>query len=103
VWHDRRVLSAVSIVARLASELVGSVALAFQSRQSLHAEVLFPVPATRPVRRAGREAEADRCSNAGELGVAAAAIPVALRAGRGAAADGGSFSLGLCQGRDTAV
>jgi hypothetical protein len=41
VWHDRRVLSAVSIVARLASELVGWVALAFQSRQSLHAEVLF--------------------------------------------------------------
>ena len=41
MWHDRRVLSAVSIVARLASELVGWVALAFQSRQSLHAEVLF--------------------------------------------------------------
>jgi putative transposase len=41
VWHDRRVLSAVSIVARLASELVRWVALAFQSRQSLHAEVLF--------------------------------------------------------------
>jgi len=41
VWHDRRVLSAVSIVARLASELVGWVALVFQSRQSLHAEVLF--------------------------------------------------------------
>jgi putative transposase len=41
VWHDRRVLSAVSIVARLASELVGWVALALQSRQSLHAEVLF--------------------------------------------------------------
>jgi len=41
VWHDRRVLSAVSIVARLASELVGWVALAFQSRQSLQAEVLF--------------------------------------------------------------
>jgi len=35
------VLSAVSIVARLASELVGWVVLAFQSRQSLHAEVLF--------------------------------------------------------------
>src|SRR5216110_2036018 len=40
--------------------------LAFQSRQSLHAEVLF-------LRRqlalyvARREAEADRCSNAGEL------------------------------------
>jgi putative transposase len=41
VWHDRRVLSAVSIVARLASELVGWVALALQSRQSLHAEMLF--------------------------------------------------------------
>ena len=41
MWHDRRVLSAVSIVARLASELVGWVALALQSRQSLHAEVLF--------------------------------------------------------------
>ena len=41
MWHDRRVLSAVSIVARLASELVGWVALAFQSRQSLQAEVLF--------------------------------------------------------------
>lgn len=41
MWHDRRVLSAVSIVARLACELVGWVALAFQSRQSLHAEVLF--------------------------------------------------------------
>jgi len=26
-----------------------------------------PAPATGPVRRAGREAEADRCSNAGEL------------------------------------
>ena len=41
MWHDRGVLSAVSIVARLASELVGWVALALQSRQSLHAEVLF--------------------------------------------------------------
>ena len=41
MWHDRRVLSAVSIVARLACELVGWVALAFRSRQSLHAEVLF--------------------------------------------------------------
>jgi putative transposase len=35
------VLSAVSIVARLASELVGWVALAFQPSQSLHAEVMF--------------------------------------------------------------
>jgi len=41
VWHDRRVVSAVSIVVRLASELVGWVALAFRSRQSLQAEVLF--------------------------------------------------------------
>jgi putative transposase len=41
VWRDRRVLSAVSIAARLATELIGWVALAFQSRQSLHAEVLF--------------------------------------------------------------
>jgi hypothetical protein len=52
VWDDRRVLSAVSIVARLASELVRWVALAFQSRQSLHAEAV-PAPATRSVRRAG--------------------------------------------------
>jgi putative transposase len=41
VWHDRRVLSAVSIVVRVAAELVGWVALAFRSRQSLQSEVLF--------------------------------------------------------------
>ena len=43
MWHDRRVLSAVSIVVRVAAELfiVGWVALAFRSRQSLQAEVLF--------------------------------------------------------------
>jgi len=35
------VLSAVSIVVRVAAELVGWVALAFRSRQSLQAEVLF--------------------------------------------------------------
>jgi len=39
--------------------MVGWVALAFQSRQSLHAEVLF-LPGNSPVRRAGREAAADR-------------------------------------------
>jgi putative transposase len=41
VRHDRRVLNAVAIVTRLASELVRWVAPAFQSRRSLHAEVLF--------------------------------------------------------------
>jgi hypothetical protein len=35
------VLSALSIVVRVVTDLVGWVALAFQSRQSLHAEVLF--------------------------------------------------------------
>ncbi len=44
VWHHPRVVSALSIVLRVVTELVGWVALAFQSfqsRQSLHAEVLF--------------------------------------------------------------
>jgi hypothetical protein len=35
------VLSALSIVVRVVTDLAGWVALAFQSRQSLHAEVLF--------------------------------------------------------------
>jgi hypothetical protein len=35
------VLSALSIVVRVVTDLIGWVALAFQSRQSLQAEVLF--------------------------------------------------------------
>lgn len=65
------------MVARLAREPVGWVALSFQSRQSLHAEVLFRA-GNSP--RAGSEGEADRCSHADELAVAIAGIPVALRA-----------------------
>jgi len=41
VWHHPRVLSALSIVVRVVTDLIGWVALAFQSRQSLQAEVLF--------------------------------------------------------------
>ena len=41
VWHHPRVLSVLSIVVRVVTDLVEWVALAFQSRQSLHAEVLF--------------------------------------------------------------
>jgi len=39
VWP--RVLSALAIVVRVVTDLVGWVALAFRSRQSLDAEVLF--------------------------------------------------------------
>ena len=41
MWHDRQVLSAVSIVLRVVADLVGWFALAFRSRRSLQAEVLF--------------------------------------------------------------
>jgi hypothetical protein len=41
VWHHPRVLSALSIVVRVVTVLVGWVALAFRLRQSLDAEVLF--------------------------------------------------------------
>jgi len=41
VWHDRQVLSAVSIVLRVVADLVGWFALALRSRRSLQAEVLF--------------------------------------------------------------
>ena len=42
VWHDRQVLSAVSIVLRVVADVLGWFALAFRSRRSLQAEVLFP-------------------------------------------------------------
>jgi len=51
VWP--RVLSALAIVVRVVTDLVGWVALAFRSRQSLDAEVSIPAPATGPVRGAG--------------------------------------------------
>ena len=41
VWPHPRVLSALSIVVRAVTDLVGWVALAFWSRQSLDAEVRF--------------------------------------------------------------
>jgi len=92
MWHERRELSAVSIVARLASELVRWVALAFQSRQSLHAEVLFLRRQLALYVEPGREAAADRCRNAGKLGAAVPAVRMALRTGRRAPADPDSLA-----------
>src|SRR5882762_11257779 len=41
VWHDPRVLSVVSIVSRVASDLIRWFGLLFQPRTSLEAEILF--------------------------------------------------------------
>jgi transposase InsO family protein len=41
VWHDRYVLSAVAIVVRVLSDLIGGVGLTFRQRVFLEAEVLF--------------------------------------------------------------
>jgi hypothetical protein len=41
VWHDRYVLSAVAIVVRVLSDLIGGVGLMFRQRVFLEAEVLF--------------------------------------------------------------
>ena len=41
IWHDRYVLSAVAIVVRVLSDLIGGVGLTFRQRVSLEAEVLF--------------------------------------------------------------
>jgi hypothetical protein len=41
VWHDRRVLSALSIVYRIASDLISWFGLLVRPRKSLEAEILF--------------------------------------------------------------
>ena len=92
MWHDRRVLSAVSIVARLARG-TGRVGCACVSVAPVAAcRGAVPASATGLVRRAGREAEADRYSDAGELGAAVPAIRMALRTGRRAPADPDSLA-----------
>ena len=41
MWHDQQVLSALSIVVRILSDLVGGFSLAWRPRTTLEAEILF--------------------------------------------------------------
>ena len=41
MWHDRDVLTLLSVVARAVSELIGWCELSLRSRRSLQAEILF--------------------------------------------------------------
>ena len=41
MWHDRRVLSILCIVSRIASDLISWFALLLRPRKSLEAEILF--------------------------------------------------------------
>jgi hypothetical protein len=41
VWHDQQVLSALSVVVRILSDLFGGFSLAWRPRTALEAEILF--------------------------------------------------------------